>query len=213
MSGNAESVLGDLLARAQQGRESARNELFARCRSILIAMARAYARYLPEARLDASDLVQQSLLNAYQAFAKFRGKTPGELLAWLRQILENNATDAARRWLLAQKRSPKKEVSLTRPGDAERERDFDPAADSLPLVDKVAAQEREGLLQQALCRLPELYRQVLRWRHLEGLPFAEIARRLNRSRPAAQMLWLRAVKKLRQLLAASPLRADYRSPD
>jgi len=211
MPTHTESVLGELLRRAQQGSDSARNELFARCRSILAAMARAYARSLPEARLDASDLVQESLLNACQAFGHFRGKNPGEFLAWLRQILENNATDAARRWILAQKRSPKKEVALAEMGNSDPAQGFDPAADSLPIVDKVVAREQEALLHQALRRLPALYQQVIIWRHLEGLPFAEIARRLHRSRPAAQMVWLRAVKKLRSLLADSPMQADFPS--
>lgn len=211
MSGPTESVLGELLSRAQGGSQSGRNQLFERCRCILLVMARAYARQFPEARLDASDLVQQTLLDACRAFTSFHGKSPGEFLAWLRRILENNATDAARRWLLAQKRSPNKELSLAALGDDSQGPKFEPAADSLPPVDKVACREREALLAEALRRLPALYRQVIIWRHLEGLPFAEIARRLNRSRPAVQMLLLRAVKKLRHLLGNSPLRADFRT--
>jgi RNA polymerase sigma-70 factor (ECF subfamily) len=207
MGPKSESLLAKLLHQARD-EHGARNELFARCRSILLLMARAYARHFPEARLDASDLVQQTLLDAHRAFEAFRGKSPGELLAWLRQILENNAHDAARRLYQAQKRSLKKEVPLQTHDDS-GQAELHLPADTWAPVDKLAAREREALLHQALEQLPPLYRQVLIWRHLQGLPFAEIAQRLQRSRPAVQMIWLRAVKRLRQLLAGTSLQKDF----
>ncbi|MCS7167992.1 MAG: sigma-70 family RNA polymerase sigma factor [Gemmatales bacterium] len=210
MAERSESVLGELLCRAQTGAESARNALFARCRSLLLGVARAFAHRLPEARLDASDLVQQTLLDAYRAFRHFRGTSPKELLAWLRQILENRITDAARRWVLARKRSPKREIPLVSASDS-GQLGWDPACEITPSADKVANWERDDLLQRALAQLPELYRQVIVWRHFEGVPFAEIAQRLSRSRPAAQMLWVRAIKRLRTLLQGSPLDEDFHS--
>lgn len=207
MGPNTESLLAELLQRARET-STARNELFARCRSIVLLMAQAYARHFPAARLDASDLAQQTLLDAHRGFERIRGKSPGELLAWLRQILENNAHDAARRLYQAQKRSLKKEIPLSL-GDSSPAARMDPVADTPGPLDKVADRERQRLLHHALQQLPTLYRQVIVWRHLEGLPFAEIAQRLNRSRPAAQMLWLRAVKRLRQLLAGTPLHKDF----
>ncbi|MCS7016593.1 MAG: sigma-70 family RNA polymerase sigma factor [Gemmatales bacterium] len=204
----SESVLGELLKLAQHGGDSARNALFARCRSILLVVARAFAQRLPEARLDASDLVQQTLLDACRGFRQFRGSNARELLAWLRQILENNVTDAARRWVLAEKRSPRKEIPLITSNDSGRI-GWEPAGDVTPPVDRVAKRERDDLLQRALAQLPGVYRQVIIWRHLEGVPFAEIAQRLQRSRPAVQMLWVRAIKRLRRLLGGSPLDKDF----
>ena len=48
------------------------------------------------ARVDPSDVVQQSLLEAHRGFDRFAGESPGQWLAWLRGIATHNALDAAR---------------------------------------------------------------------------------------------------------------------
>ncbi len=61
--------------------------------------------------------------------------------------------------------------------------------------------ERELELADALARLSPDHREVILLRNLQRLPFDEVARRMDRSRPAAQMLWMRAMSKLQEALA------------
>src|SRR5207253_5765480 len=58
--------------------------------------------------------------------------------------------------------------------------------------------ERELLVADALAQLAPDHREVILLRSLQQLEFAEVARRMNRSRPAVQMLWTRALKKLQR---------------
>jgi RNA polymerase sigma-70 factor (ECF subfamily) len=53
-------------------------------------------------------------------------------------------------------------------------------------------------LADAIAGLPEDYQEVIVLRNLQRLPFDEVARRMGRSRPAAQMLWMRALRRLRE---------------
>jgi RNA polymerase sigma-70 factor (ECF subfamily) len=62
-------------------------------------------------------------------------------------------------------------------------------------------QERTIVLANHLVELPDDYRKVLMWRHCEGLPFKDIARRMERSEGAVRMLWLRAIERIRERLA------------
>jgi RNA polymerase sigma-70 factor (ECF subfamily) len=72
-----------------------------------------------------------------------------------------------------------------------------PAPGSTP--SGVAARREQGvLLADALGRLPEHYREVIVLRHVEELPFAEVARRMGRSETAVQKLWRRALAELRR---------------
>src|SRR6516162_183981 len=67
-----------------------------RFRSYLHLLARVQLDARFQAKLDASDVVQQTLLKAHEAFAQFRGHEPAELAAWLRQILARTLADLVR---------------------------------------------------------------------------------------------------------------------
>ena len=62
--------------------------------------------------------------------------------------------------------------------------------------------ERQLQVADAIVRLPEEYQDVIVLRNLQQLPFDEIAERMGRSRPAVQMLWMRAIQKLQKDLNA-----------
>ena len=96
MSPETEQLSG-LLAKARAGDAAARDRLFAHCRDYLGLAARARVEASLRAKVDASDLVQQTLLEAHRGFTKFQGATEAEWLAWLRRILEHNAADFVRR--------------------------------------------------------------------------------------------------------------------
>jgi RNA polymerase sigma-70 factor (ECF subfamily) len=149
------------------------------------------------AKGGASDLVQETFLEAQRDFVRFQGKSEEELLAWLRQILLNNVANFTRRFYGTGKRQLGREVPV---GTDDSSLSPGPVLPDSRLTPSSQAVEREQAqaLQQALERLPEDYRQALVLRYLEGRSFEEIGQRMNRSPDAARKLWSRALEKLRQ---------------
>src|SRR5262245_64412820 len=86
--------------------------LFTQCRNYLTVLARAQVEKRLQAKVDASDLVQQTLLEAYRDFRNFRGGTEAEWLAWLRRILAHNAANFIRHWQTTGKRQARREVPM-----------------------------------------------------------------------------------------------------
>jgi RNA polymerase sigma-70 factor (ECF subfamily) len=152
-----------------------------------------------QAKVGASDLVQETFLDAQQGFARFHGHSPAELTAWLEKVLLHNLTDCARHYRAAEKRRLDREVPLpsSGPGSAAEERL--PADTATP--SKVAsAREQEARLLRALQRLPGDYRTVVVLRHQQARSFEDIGRLLDRSADAARKLWCRAVQLLQKEL-------------
>ena len=89
--------VAELLQKARTGDGPARERLFGACRNYVDILARAEMAGWLKAKVDASDLVQQTLLDAYRGLNNFRGTTEAEWLGWLRRILTNNAADYIRR--------------------------------------------------------------------------------------------------------------------
>lgn len=153
-----------------------------------------------QAKMDASDVVQQAILQAHEARAVFRGKTEPEKLAWLRAILANVIAFAARRYATTA-RDVRRERSLEAQLELSSSR-----LESLLVADQTSPSQRavhcEELLRlaTALRGLPEDQRQVVELHHLKGLPVAEVAAALGRTRPAVVGLLFRGLKKLRELL-------------
>ena len=203
MSHDQLSSVSDLLARARSGDESARDRLFARCRPYLGVVARAEVEHWMQAKVDASDLVQTTLLEAYRAFGKFEGASEGEWLAWLRRILNHNATDFVRQYCGTAKRQMRRERPLQPVGpDGSRVMGWEPSAHGETPSQIAIRRECELEVAEALERLPPDYREVIMLRNLQRLPFDEVAERMGRSRPATQMLWMRALRKLQELMKA-----------
>jgi RNA polymerase sigma-70 factor (ECF subfamily) len=180
----------ELLARARAGDRPALDRLFAVCRNYVAVLAQARLESWLRAKVDPSDLVQQTLLDAYRGFPQFRGGTSGEWLAWLRRILDHNAADYVRHYHGADKRRLGREVPLA--GSSAGPADSDTPSREL------LRRERELQVADALARLSDDHRTVIILRNLQRLPFDEVARRMGRSRPATQMLWMRAVRKLQE---------------
>jgi RNA polymerase sigma-70 factor (ECF subfamily) len=198
MSDTARQVAGWILE-ARAGSREALGQLLQNCRSYLLLIANEELAADLQAKGGASDLVQESFLEAQQCFGQFRGNTEAEFLGWLRQILRNNVANFTRRYRGTAKRHASAEMSLTDKGDCGWA--FDVDAGSTP-SERVMADERAAAVQRALERLPEDYRRVLLLRHQEQLPFEEIGRRMDRSVSAAEKLFARAVRRIRQELEA-----------
>src|SRR6516225_5881973 len=86
-----------LLARARAGDDAARGRLLELYRNYLRFVARVLISQPLQARLDASDLVQETVLKAYREFAGFLGSSDPELVAWLRKILVRTLADQVKR--------------------------------------------------------------------------------------------------------------------
>jgi RNA polymerase sigma-70 factor (ECF subfamily) len=94
---HADPIPESLLARARAGDDAARDQLLELYRNYLRFMARALISQPLQARLDASDLVQETYLKADRALAGFLGSSEPELVAWLRQILVRTLADQVKR--------------------------------------------------------------------------------------------------------------------
>jgi RNA polymerase sigma-70 factor, ECF subfamily len=191
--------IADLLHRARQ-EPADLDRLFAHCRNYLAVMARAHVERRLQAKVDASDLVQQTMLEAYRDFRNFRGGTEAEWLAWLRGILTHNAANFIRHWQTTGKREARREVALG-PNDSSSGPKLEPADDGDSPSQEVLRKERALLVADAVAQLPPDYQEVIHLRNLQRLPFNEVAERMGRSRPAVQMLWMRALEKLQAILA------------
>jgi RNA polymerase sigma-70 factor (ECF subfamily) len=177
-------------------------------RDYLLLLARLQLGSSVRGKLDASDVVQQAILQAHERRDQFRGGTEGERLAWLRAILANALAGAMRRFD-AQARDPRRERSL----EAELERSSS-RMEVLLVADQTSPSERavrgEDLLRlaQALAELPEDQRRVIELHYLEGFTVAEVADQFGRTRPAAVGLLFRGMKRLRELLRDSEESTD-----
>src|SRR5262245_60413606 len=190
------------IGEARAGSGEALGQALEACRAYLYLIAQKELDPDLLAKGSASDLVQETFVEAQRDFGQFRGTTDDEWRAWLRRLLLNNVANFTRRYR-TEKRQLGREVALD-PGGSSAERGGGLAAD-LPSPSGAALEhEQAERLRQALARLPEDYRQVIVLRYQEDLPFEEVARRLGRSSAAARTLWSRAIRRLRQEMGESP---------
>jgi RNA polymerase sigma-70 factor (ECF subfamily) len=172
---------------------------------------RAYLRLLArmqldprfQAKLDPSDLVQQTLLEALQMLDRFQQRSDAELAAWLRQILARNLTNAARD-LGRAKRDVARECSLEAALEQSSARlEAWLVAEQSSPSQQAQRKEQVFRLAEALTSLPEAQREALTRRYLQSWPLDEIGRHLNRSPAAVVGLIKRGLKQLRLLLHES----------
>ena len=185
-----------LLAKARAGSAEALGSVLESCRRYLLLVAERNLDPQLRAKGGASDLVQETFLEAQRDFAGFHGHSEQELLAWLSRVLLNNLGNFSRRYVDTNKRDVRREISL-QAGDPSGAAERGPV-DSLPSPSGVAMQQEQAeALSRALDRLPEHYRQVVVLRYQENRSFEEIGQVMNCSADAARKLWSRAMEKLR----------------
>jgi RNA polymerase sigma-70 factor (ECF subfamily) len=155
-------------------------------------------------RVSPSDIVQDTFFEAHRDFKQFRGQSTAEFVSWLRRIVVHNILRVVEQHLLTEKRDVRREVSLEEIG--RRLEQSTARLETLLAVESdspsrhAVEREHEVLLADALAELPPDYRDVIVLRHIEGLPFDRVAERMNRTVGAVRMLWLRALKRLREEL-------------
>jgi RNA polymerase sigma-70 factor (ECF subfamily) len=191
------------LAAARTGSREALGEALEACRAYLLLVANRQLDPDLQAKGGASDLVQQTFLEAQRDFGQFQGTSLDELRAWLRQVLLHNLASFSRRYRATTKRAVGREVALE-PETPSGERGAPVAADTPSPSGRAMAHEQADALVRALERLPEDYRQVVTLRYQEGRSFAEIAQAMQRSENAVRKLWFRALDKLQQEMEKPP---------
>lgn len=197
--------ISTLIDRARDGDPNARERLFELCRSYLGFVARSQVESWLRVKVDASDLVQQTMLEAHRDFERFQGGSEKEWLAWLRKILSNNAADFVRHYRGTAKRQARREVRFRDPADSMARGAPEPAAPGMTPSQEFLQIDNELRVTAALSGLSPDHQEVIMLRNLQRLPFSEVAERMGRSRPAVQMLWMRAIKKLQEVFGDEEL--------
>jgi RNA polymerase sigma-70 factor, ECF subfamily len=192
-----------LIPTADTGREHGvadRGGLLEGCRQYLLLIANQVIGPELQAKFGASDLVQETFMEAQRHLTIFRGQTKAEMRAWLRKILECRLANIRRSYLATEKRAANREVAIgtfLAPWSGQREI----LACPFPSPSNHAIRsEWAQALEQALLHMPEHYRQAVSWRHQEQLSWDEIGRRLGCTADAARKVWSRAIQQLRREL-------------
>jgi RNA polymerase sigma-70 factor (ECF subfamily) len=196
----------ELLDQVRDNKEGAVDALLARHRDPVRRMIDLRLDPAIVQRLDASDVVQEVLLEASRRLQDYLRQPAMPFHLWLRHIARDHIIDAHRRHHQAQKRGVDRERPLYRPAWADRS-SLELAAQLLDqeLTPASAAiqQEMQRRLHEALTQLDEADQEVILMRHYEALSNQEVAAALGLTEAAASMRYLRAVRRLRDLLAPS----------
>ena len=195
----------ELLVEARDGREGAVDRLLDRHREavrrmIEMRMDRRLAR-----RVDASDIVQEVLIDAHRRLADYLANPAMPFHLWLRQMAQDRLIDAHRRHRVAARRSLDREQPLLAPPNLDRST-MELAAqlcdrEKTPAAAAVLNELRERFVV-ALEELDEQDREIVMMRHFEKLSNSEVAAALKLTPPAASMRYLRAVRRLRAVLGS-----------
>jgi RNA polymerase sigma-70 factor (ECF subfamily) len=195
--------MGQWLTAARAGSRDALGQALEACRCYLLLVAGDKLASELQAKGGASDLVQETFVEAQRDFGRFQGTSEAELLAWLRQLLLHRLANFRRRFRQTKKRGIGREVALE--GDnSSLGRGGGLVADIPSPSGEVIADEQAQALERALERLPEDYQRVITMRYREERSFEEIGRLLQRSPEAARKLWWRAIERLQQELETPP---------
>jgi RNA polymerase sigma-70 factor (ECF subfamily) len=168
------------------------------------------------ARVDASDIVQDVLLEAHRRLRDYLQNPTMPFHLWLRHIAKDHIIDAHRRHRQAQRRSLDREQSIV-PAVLADNSSYELAGQlvdpELTPASEAIRREMQRRLDAAIADLDEDDREIILLRHREQLANQEVARALGLSEAAASMRYLRAVRRLRALLMPEATSAeDHDSP-
>lgn len=188
-----------LINEARAGDRATLGELLDSYQNYLRLLARIEIGRRLQGKVDASDIVQETFLEAHRQFPNFQGHAEPQLTKWLRTILAGTLANIVRRYLGTQAR------------DLRLERDLAAGLDQSTcalgnlLIDQHSSPSQQAMrgeqsliVAAAMSRLPEDYQAVLVMRHLDGLTFPQIAEQMERSVDSVEKLWIRGLTRLKK---------------
>ncbi len=190
----------DRIETAGHGSRNELGQLLEECRHYLLWIARHAMGPGLQAKVGASDVVQETFLEAQVHFGQFRGRTRHDLQAWLRRILIARLANTCRTYLATDKRALSREVPLSairlsqgREVEVPFHRTCSPSGQAIQ-------SELSQALDQGLGRLQERLRSAVLLKHQDHLTFQDIGRRLDCSAEAARKLYCRGIHQLQREL-------------
>jgi RNA polymerase sigma-70 factor (ECF subfamily) len=177
--------LKGLIADAKAGSRKALGDLLHRNEGPLRKKAGWYIGAELSVKIGDLDVVQEALMTAVQKFPEFHGCSQQEIASWLTRILRRKIVNLRKEFHCG-KRDVAKETPLTPSMEAELQAKDQDASEK--------NQEQAELMSQAFWALPMDYQEVIRLRHREKMPFAEVAAVMQRSVGAVKKLWTRALR-------------------
>jgi RNA polymerase sigma-70 factor (ECF subfamily) len=198
-----DSLIAALIEQARGGDESARQRLLEGCRPRLRRVVAVRLDRRLAARVDASDIVQEALAEASRRLDDYLLDRPLPFFAWLRQLAWDRLVEQHRRHVLAERRSVAREeppaMELSEESSLRLARRL--IGDGTSPSGRLIREELRDRVRSAMARLGERDREVLVMRHLEQLSTEEVAAVLGISPGAVKVRLLRALERLRGLLA------------
>jgi RNA polymerase sigma-70 factor (ECF subfamily) len=199
--------LRDLIRRAAADDASAAGELFNRHRERLGRMIRVRLDHRLQGRLDPSDVLQEAFLEFTRALPAYAKNPEAPFYPWLRCIAGRKLHALHRRHLGTRMRAAGRELPIYRDGP--------PEASSVSLAahllgklttpsEAMARAEIQARIQEALAEMEPLDREMLALRHYEQLTNREIACVLEISEAAASVRYVRALRRLKDVLKGVP---------
>lgn len=188
-----------LIDEARAGDAATLGRLLASYQNYLRLLARLEIGRRLQGKVDASDIVQETFLEAHRQFPAFQGHAEAQWTKWLRVILAGTLANVVRRYVGTQARDIRLEQDLA------ANLDQSTCALGQMLVDRHSSPSQQAMrgeqtliVAEAMSRLPPDYQTVLVLRHLEGLTFPQVAERMERSVDSVEKLWLRGLTRLKK---------------
>ncbi|MCP4095695.1 MAG: sigma-70 family RNA polymerase sigma factor [Planctomycetaceae bacterium] len=192
-----------LIANAKAGDHSAVNQLMDRHRNSLNHLVRMRLDKKVQNRVDVSDVVQDVLVEANRRLQRYLETPVMPFHLWLRQIAKDRIIDAHRRHRVSAKRSVDREQQLFAPGGHDQSSiQLASLLGDSKITPAAAALQKElaKKIEHSISQLEERDSEIIIMRHYEHLTNQEISKILNLSEPAASMRYLRAIRRLRELM-------------
>ena len=184
----------ELIQQACEGDDVALGQIVSRVQNYLLFVANGSLHQKIRSKISASDIVQQSMLEAHQSINRFNGSSEEEIRAWLKRIVLGNLVDSTRRYKGTIRRNADREISIERL--------------AVPLAQPnsqtgswyVSRNEIQEQLLKEVNRLPERQRYVVEARHRLGKSYQEIASSMEITEVAVRKLWSRGVQRLKEVM-------------